>query len=275
MRLPPAKWWLRGVAALALAVHLVYSLSYWAYSRPRDDLLPFADNFESADLRHWQGLGWQQLCCAHSMAVVRDPGGASGHAARFELRRGDPLVRGSARAEVRLPAAELGATYRYAFAIWLPPDWQADAAPAMLVQWHSVADKLLLEAGVSPPLRVAAVGEQWIVDNIWDSARVSHWPGQRDEHPDGARLLWSGPLERGRWVRWEFVVRWSWQGDGLVEIIKDGVPLVRASGPNTYRDLIGPYMKAGLYVPRWADASEPQRLRQRVAYIDDIVVERR
>lgn len=275
MHLAPARWWLGGLVGLALAAHLAYSLVYWVYSRPRDERLPFADGFESADLRQWQGLGWQQLCCGHSMTVVADPGGGSGHAARFELRRGDPQVRGSARAEVRMPAAELGATYRYGFALWVPADWQADAAPAMLVQWHSVADKLLLEAGVSPPLRVAVVGEQWIVDNIWDSRRVSHWPGQREEHPEGARLLWSGPLERGRWVRWQFVVRWSWQGDGLVEVSKDGVLLVRASGPNTYHDLIGPYMKAGLYVPRWADAREPQGVRQRVAYVDDIVVERR
>lgn len=275
MRLPPAKWWLPSVAALALAVHVVYSLVYWVYSLPRDGLLPFVDDFESADLRHWQRLGWQQLCCAHSMAVVNEPGGGSGHAARFELRRGDPFVRGSARAEVRMPAATMGGTYRYAFAIWVPTDWQADTAPAMLVQWHSVADKLLLEAGVSPPLRVAVLGERWIVDNIWDSARVSRWPGQREENPEGGRLLWSGPLERGRWVRWEFVVRWSWQDDGWVEIVKDGISLVRAGGPNTYRDLIGPYMKAGVYVPRWADANEPQGPRQRVAYIDDIVVEQR
>lgn len=273
MRRLPLRWWLPGLLLLGLAAHLSWGIVYWVYSWPKDSLLPFADDFESGDLRRWQGLGWQQLCCEHSLTVVADPDG-EGRSARFELRRGDPPVRGSARAEVRMPAAQLGGTYRYAFRVWLPPDWEADPAPAMVVQWHSVVDKLLLEAGVSPPLRVVVIGEQWIVDNIWDSARVSRWPGQRDEHPQGARLLWSGPLERGRWVRWEFVVRWSRQGDGLIEVSKDGLPLLRASGPNTYRDLIGPYMKAGLYVPRWADPGASAGPARRIAYIDDIRVER-
>lgn len=264
------KWSLPVAIVLLIGAYLAWSLAYWVYSRPRDAILPFADDFESADLRHWQRFGWRQLCCQHSMTVVADPQDSQGHAARFELKRGDPHVRGSARSEVRLPAAHLHSTYRYAFSIWLPDEWQADAAPALLVQWHSVTDKLLLEAGISPPLRVSAVGDQWIVENMWDSNWVSRWQGQKDEHVDGYRVLWKGPLERGRWVRWQFLVHWSWQPDGRIEIIKDGLPLMTAHGPNTYRDLIGPYMKAGLYVPRWADPAEPLRLTHRVVLMDNI-----
>lgn len=264
------KWSIPFLVALMVGAYLAWSLAYWVYSRPRDAILPFADNFESADLRNWQRFGWRQLCCEHSMTVVAAPQNSDGHAARFELKRGDPHMRGSARSEVRLPAAHLDATYRYAFSIWLPEDWQADPAPTLLVQWHSVSDKLFLEAGVSPPLRVSAVGDQWVVENMWDSAWISRWQGQRDEHVDGARLLWTGPLERGRWVTWQFIVHWSWKQDGRIEIIKDGLPLVTANGPNTFRDLIGPYMKAGLYVPRWADPKEPLRLTNRVVLMDNI-----
>lgn len=269
------KWWLPAVLALAFGAYQAYALAFWVYSLPQDKLLPFSDNFESADLRHWQGLGWQQLCCAHSLTVVADPQAADRHAARFELRRGDAHQRGSARAEVRLPAAEMGATYRYRFRVWLPADWSTDAAAVTLAQWHSVSDKVFFEGGLSPPLRLAALGDQWVVENIWDRAWVSKWLGQKTEHPEGARRLWSGPLERGRWVAWEFVVRWSWQGDGVVEVLKDGQPLVHASGPNTYRDLVGPYMKVGIYIPLWAIDGEPVTIKQRVAYFDEIGFERR
>jgi Polysaccharide lyase len=275
VRRPSPRWWLPLLLALAVVAHLAWGGLYWAYSWPRDGLLPFQDNFETGDLRHWQRIGWRQLCCAHSMTVVPDPERPGGQSARFELRRGDPLMRGSSRAEVRLPAAEMHGTYRYRFRVFLPPDWEADPAPAFLVQWHSVADKLLLEAGVSQPLRLATVDDRWIIDNIWDSDWVSRWQGEREERRGGARMLWSGPLERGRWVNWEFVVRWSWQDDGLIEVFKDGQPLLRASGPNTYRDLIAPYMKAGVYVPRWALAGEPVTLPRRVVLIDDIALERR
>lgn len=258
-------------AGLLVSAYLALGIAYWIYSWPKDDLLPFTEGFESGDLRQWQRLGWRQLCCAYSMQVVQapEPVASGRHAARFELRRGDPDVRGNQRAEVRLPAAALNGEYRYAFSVWLPPDWVADPLPVNLVQWHSVSDKLLLEGGPSMPLRLAVIGDRWIIDNFWDSQWVTKF-AYLPEHPQGNRLLWSQPIEAGRWVRFEFQVRWKSEGDGRVQVWKDGQRIVDAAGPNTYRDLIAPYMKFGVYVPAWSVESMQSSVRRRVAYFDDI-----
>ena len=266
-------WTTRRVAAslagLALAAYVMLGVGYWIYSLPKDDMLPFGDGFESGDLRQWDRVGWKQLCCEHSMRVASQPVRSGQFAARFELNRGDPLIRGNQRAEVRLPAAAMGQEYRYRFSVFLPADWVTDPLPVNLAQWHSVSDKLLLEGGPSMPLRVAVIGDRWIIDNFWDSKRVTKF-AYLPEHPEGNRLLWSGPVDRGRWVDWEFRVRWAWQGEGRVQVRKDGVVVADASGPNTYRDFVAPYMKFGVYVPAWSHDEFRSPIVQRIAYFDDI-----
>lgn len=259
---------------LCAVIHLGVSLAFWIYSLPKDELLPFREGFESGDLRQWDRLGWKQLCCDHSLRVVTEPIRSGRHAARFELVRGDPLVRGNQRAEVRLPAATMGREYRYAFSLYLPADWVPDPLPTNLVQWHSVSDKLFLEGGPSMPLRLAVIGDQWIIDNFWDSKWVTKF-AYLPEHPEGNRLVWTGPVDRGRWVDWEFRVRWAWEGDGLVEVRKDGILVAHASGPNTYHDLVAPYMKFGVYVPAWSVEELRSPVRRRVAFFDDVAVDKR
>lgn len=263
--------WLLGAAVLA---HLLYGGVFWLYSLPRDDVPPFADDFEQGDLRRWDRLGWKQLCCAHSMQVVADPANPAGHVVRAELRRNDPLMRGSRRAEMRLPSARDGALYRYAVSVFLPVDWVADPLPVNLVQWHSVSDKILLEGSPTMPLRLVVVDNRWVVDNNYDSKWVTKWPF-RPEVFDGGRLLHDSPLDRGRWVSWEFHVRWDWREIGSVQVFKDGRLVGQAKGPMGYRDLVAPYMKFGVYVPAWADPARPSALERRVAYFDNIVFEQR
>ncbi len=263
-----------GVIALGVAGYLALGFGFWIYSLPQDDRLPFREDFASADLRQWSRLGAKQLCCEHSLRVVADPLRPGRHAARFELDRGDPLVRSNQRAEVRLPSATMGDQYRFAFSVYLPPDWVADPIPTNLVQWHSVSDKLLLEGGPSMPLRLAVIGDRWIIDNFWDTKWVTKF-AYLPEHPEGNRLIWSGPLERGRWVDFDFRVRWSWKDDGRIEVRKDGVVIAQATGPDTYHDLVAPYMKFGVYVPGWTVDEWQSPVRRRVAYFTDIVVEKR
>ncbi|CAN5304303.1 polysaccharide lyase [soil metagenome] len=262
------------MAAVAVLGYLLVGVGFWIYSLPKDELLPFREDFQSGNLSQWNRLGWRQLCCEHSLRLVSDPMRPDRQAARFELNRGDPLVRSNQRAELRLPAANMGAEYRFAFSVYLPPDWTADDMPTNLVQWHSVSDKLLFEGGPSMPLRLVVIGDRWIIDNFWDSKWVTKF-AYLPERPEGNRLIWSGGLDRGRWVDWEFRVRWSWQPDGLIEVRKDGVMVARAVGANTYRDLVAPYMKFGVYVPAWTVAEWKSPVSQRVAYFRNIAVDKR
>src|SRR3712207_7218840 len=57
-------------------------------------------------------------------------------------------------------------------------------------------------------------------------------------------------------------VRWSADGTGQIEIWKDGRRIAVRDGPNTYNDLLGPFFKLGLYVPRSEEHTSELQSRQ-------------
>ena len=60
---------------------------------------------------------------------------------------------------------------------------------------------------------------------------------------------WAGRVETGRWIDWTIRVVWSYKDDGITEIWRDSELMMQRSGPNTYNDLRGVYLKLGLYHP--------------------------
>ena len=70
--------------------------------------------------------------------------------------------------------------------------------------------------------------------------------------------IWWGFLELGKWVDWEFRVRWSHGPDGQLDIWKDGEHIVVRTGPNTYNDFFAPFFKFGIYIPEWSASPLPK-----------------
>jgi hypothetical protein len=46
-------------------------------------------------------------------------------------------------------------------------------------------------------------------------------------------------------------VRWSDDDDGYLELWKDGESVFRREGLNAFNDMLGPYLKIGLYISDW------------------------
>jgi hypothetical protein len=236
--------------AVLLLLHFAYGLAHRLYNAASAGELTFDSDFESGDLSVWEEKGMLHLCCDDSVAVVTAPVRQGRYAARFTLRRSDPIVKGSKRAELRTAAARMGGEYWYAFSIFLPADWTVDQVPVTLAQWHAVPDYWFGEASSPPPLRLLAENGEWLLPSIWDSKRLGHtWFSELA--PDGHALERLGPLDRGRWTDWVFHIRWSYGADGLLEVWKDRLPIVRRIGPNAYNDALAPYLKVGIYVPQW------------------------
>lgn len=259
--------------ASIVAAHVAYSLLYWIYSAPSDGDVPFSSGFDSGDLRDWNKLGQLQFCCDYSYAATEAPVRDGRYALNFLLNHDDADVRGSRRSELRLPAAEMGGDYRYKFSFFIPDQWENDSVPVTVAQWHAVPDKLYGEAGCNPPLRVAIIGDRWVVDNFWDSKRITRFLGGK-EQPEGYRVLYTAPLDRSKWVDWEFRVLWSSTNDGVIEVWKDGVQVVNVIGGNTYNDRYAPYLKLGIYVPAWKADMLPPRVRSRSITLDQVSAQR-
>ncbi len=261
------------LAGLALpAAYLGYGLAYIGYSAWFAGPAAVSADFETGDLSQWSGWGAHQLCCDHSARLVASPVRAGEHAAGFTIRRDDPLVKGSLRAELRGASARFGRDLGYAFSLYVPDDWAASPILTTAVQWHAVPDKLLGEKGRPPPLSLNVTDETFWVQVNWDRARITRgWFGESGSA--GSAQVWSGPLERGRWIDWLFKVRWSPDDDGVIEVWRDGERLARREGPNAYNDFLAPYLKLGVYNWGWLDPAAAPVTDERTFYFDEIKVE--
>jgi hypothetical protein len=249
-------WWSRrrlilsslfSLATAFLSFSILYAAAHHWINAPASHERSFHDSFATGDLRSWHGFGMQQLCCDYSARVEDAPHRPSEQAVKFVLKRSDPDVKGSRRAELRLHSAEWDHEYNYAMRIFLPADWVSDAIPVTIVQWHNVPDLWRGEWGLPSVLRLDVVGDEWSVVLDWGKG-----PDWVDHHQDvHSTVLWHGPLDRQHWTDWVFRVKWSQGDDGLVEVQKDDALLARHVGPTGYNDALAPYLKIGLYVPTW------------------------
>lgn len=262
-------WLVLGAAALFVFYGTIYALA----NAPSRDRLPFDSTFEDGSLGEWKNWGATQLCCAHSAQIVTEPVRAGRYAIAFIVNRDDPNVRKSKRAELRLSGTTMGEHYWYGFSVFVPGDWTPSPAPVTAVQWHAVPDVLIGELGQSPALRLLVRDDQWMIANRWDPARVSRslWGFSRQ---GAAAILWSAPLDRGRWTDWIFHVRWSFDASGIVEIWKDGTLVAKRAGANTFNDWIAPYFKIGVYVPSWGVPNHGDPVSRRSLLFDEIRVRR-
>lgn len=260
------------VVAVAAIVYWGFAIAHLLYNRPQDGIYPFSSNFNTPNSEAWHQAVTLETCCEDSLRVVAEPGGDN-RVLEVNLRRDDPKVKGSKRAELRLPAVRLGEEFVYDFRIKVPATWLARGAPVTVAQWHEVPDRFLLEgAGRSPPVRLIAAKDRWVIVLQWDTARVSKLLVLPATPQDG-KVLWQGPLETNRWIHWRFKIKWSIDQEGTLEIIKDDTTIVSYRGPNCYNDFFAPYFKIGLYVPHWASGKEgTDEPNSRQIYVDDVLV---
>lgn len=186
------------------------------------------------------------------VARAPDPVRAGGAAARFELRREDPVINGGTRAELSAPIEPKNAERWYAFSVYLPPSWARDRSPEIIAQWHQHHTV----AG-NPPLAIATYRGQWEIQTA------------RDGHEDAVRV---GAYRTGRWTDWLVHVKWSTGAAGVVQLWRDGKPVpgfADRRGPNTYRSDHGVYLKVGIYKWDWSQKN-PTDTSRRFLYLDEL-----
>ncbi|MGF1481156.1 MAG: PEP-CTERM sorting domain-containing protein [Cyanophyceae cyanobacterium] len=222
-------------------------------------------NFESSGLEGWRT---EELCCDHSAQIVSDPEPAyeGDYALRFKLRRNDPDIARSKRAEVKLRPVEPNSEYTYRFRTFLPQSFTSDREREIIAQWHSRPDFSLGEGRPgAPPLSLHTINGDWMVLRRWDSKQIT-----QTNQPEGKQNLNLGEYVTNEWTDWVFQVKWSHTEDGMLKVWKDGKLVVEESGANTYNDLIGTYFKAGIYKPGWKHRPERSAVDERVVFFDDV-----
>ncbi len=209
----------------------------------------------------------KEFCCGHSTRIVNFPVRAGKQAVKITLKKDDPFVAGSKRAELKLGGVEANSEQWYSFSVFLPPTYKQDPSGEIIAQWHDKPDRELGEGWKSPALTLSTRNGRFYLGRRWDSKQVSV-----NNLPEGEEAIDFGRYQTGKWTDFVFHVKWSYTSDGLLEVWKDGQLEVSRSGPNYYNDLRGPYFKIGIYKGDWKNQPKKSIVSQRDIYFDEIRV---
>lgn len=195
---------------------------------------------------------------------------------RFELRKDDPDVANSKRSEIKLPSEKSLEEHWYGFRIYLPlggdEDYANDTEAEIIVQWHTTPD--LNEENVSPPLCIETLNGRYTLKSRWDPGKMTTQNNPRT-YETYAQDLGSYEADKGRWVDWLFHVKWGWtaEQEPILEVYKDNELVCERNGyPNTMNDVMGNYMKLGLYKWPWHEVDNTSVITKRVMYVDKLFI---
>lgn len=226
----------------------------------------FRSDLNSGELQDFR----LQTTSNHGINIVENPEG-NGRVVQFDLRRTDPLWAGiSHRTEIvpKIPREDIqfGTTYIYSFRTYIPEDWQNDGSGEHITQWHSPPDAHLGEPWRRPPVSLNIQGNNMMLGVWWDANRISD-----RKNLNGSWNVWQDKLVKGQWVEWKFEIKWSYRGDGILKMWRNGVLELDRRGPNTYNDSIAPFVKHGIYKPDWASFPHLSTSTHRSYFMDDIL----
>lgn len=223
---------------------------------------------------------WYQETAATYSAKIVENYAVSGRSLRMELRKGDPIVYGSKRSELALKINEQPAEeHIYKVSILLPKGGEDDylldpLGSEIILQWHSVPDEG--EKYVYPPLALKTWGENYVLERAWDAAPITS-TAQMDKNGYREKInLGSYLHDKGRFVDWEFRIKWGWKEsqNPRIQVYKDNRLIQDIKGPNTTNDKLGNIMKIGIYKWDWAqeDRLDNSVIDRRVIYYDNVIV---
>lgn len=272
---PLAAWLFLAGGAVLLAIAVPYiAAKLWMLGDDADIVLDLSDQDavfnRTVDLARPEVDYVFQVCCTGSTTTADNIEGRS--ARQFTVRQDDPLVKGGHRSEIRLRPNRTGQEVWYRASIYVPDTWQPSAVKVTALQWHGTRDVFLFEPGRTPPLQLEINNQQWEILKSWDRRWRTTAEKTDDPTLSGRTVLTEVPLAIGGWSDWTFFVRWSVGDDGVLRAWHNGELVLDDQGPNAHQDLIGPYLKAGVYVPDWSLKGPESSITERTLFFGDLTL---
>lgn len=165
---------------------------------------------------------------------------------RFEVRSGDQWEQDGVLPKERSEIAttqklQFGKTYEISFSMLIEAGAKNTADWMTLVQVQSTFDKG--EAGHSPAFALEMVGDKMRVvtrdssaflSTAADTSYVRHYTDKAD-------------IQRDKWYDFKIEIKLDAFGGGSLEVVRDGQVLCTYEGALGFNDLVGSYLKLGVY----------------------------
>lgn len=228
-------------------------------------------DFERDNIR--QGWDNQESCCSYSMTRSTNFKRTGNSSLRVELRKWDPDVSSSKRAELTdnsYPMPPQTNIRWWSFSNYLPNDWIQDDVREMFAQWHYKPTSGVA-LGASPPIGLYMNKGNWEITILYDSVDINIDRGANIKE----RTFVLGPWQKNVWTDWVFNINYSHRDDGYVKIWKNGQLIFDYKGKCWYNGSYDPQFKVGLY--KWAWSSNyhnrpPSITTSRVYYLDNVKI---
>lgn len=140
-------------------------------------------------------------------------------------------------------------------------DWQNDTREEVFTQWHDKA--INSSTSASPPLSFETKDSRYRF-RIRYSLTDYRTGGQRIE----LKPIDGGPILFDQWVDWVVYYNPRTDGNGRVQIWRNGVSVVNYTGPCNYVGSQPPYMKIGIYKWVWMNSLPSGAPNFRRFYVD-------
>lgn len=165
---------------------------------------------------------------------------------RFEVRSGDSWYQDANLPKERSELAtstklDFGQTYEMSFSMLVEAGSKNTADWMTLVQIQSTFDER--EAGHSPAFALEMVGDKMrivtrdssaFLSTAADTSYVRHYTDKTD-------------IQRDKWYDFKLTIKLDAFGDGYLEVLRDGKVLATYEGALGFNDLVGSYLKLGVY----------------------------
>ncbi len=240
--------------------------------------LLFKSDFETGSIRHpsQNPDGWSKhnMGLKHGIEVKRGFARSGNYSAKLFIDRNDWNGTNTLQG-IGNPRAQLAKTNQYlplqmeteywmGVSTYIPSDWQNEKNIGNNVTlWQFHGTKGGPGEGAAPPLSLDIKGNKFVIANRFGnvSERVT------------ARNIWTGNLEKGRWVDWVVRVKFSLT-NGYIRVWKNGNKIAEVSGVQTiYRGkdasrINSPlYMILSLYKPKFVQ--QPSNVKNHTIYYDE------
>lgn len=233
----------------------------------------FEDDFQSGKFDRWNISENDHYdldtAAPERISIVPAPGlDATKKSVKFVVERAP----NSFRSEISLPH-EKGFNERwYAERIFIPEEWVLDPSKAndIVMQWHAIPGNW---RATYPNLAISVGNDHWFIRQSFGSPQTK---------PTRTSVKLDEPMKRGVWTTWVIHAKWSPNEDGLLQIWRDGKPVLERKGANVYGTIgldYTPYLKTGIYHPEWHldddkkrqsfEAEKPIATRK-IVYVTDV-----
>jgi len=237
----------------------------------------FEDGFEDDDLNttHWGVTWWTpsgQLDQGIDPEIVTSPVRYGKHAVKIRAQHNWSGISDYSRTELTANRSDNGSHHTFfypgkeywiGFSVYIPNDWEIDnKSQEGIFQLHGNGNE------DTPSLAFIIDGDEWFWSIRWQDEFEA--PENPNDRVDLGRIKY----EKGEWVDWVMHVKFSYSnnGDGFMQVWKNGKSLFSRKGPNCYNDgkkIRGP--QTGIYKWDWA-TDHDYSAEMRIIYLDEYTV---